>query len=1033
MSVPHRGLAGPAAQRTGTRSAQLVLIGCLAVLLLAPMSSAPIGRSGATTPLPGEGRASPTLDLAAAANSLASGGGPAAGSPGACDFETGLSAACHFLGGPGSAPSAPTPPVWTNISANASTPPSGRILGSMVWDDAEGYVLLFGGCTAYSCNGGMDGDTWIFQDGQWTQLNPSNAPSARAIAATAYDAADREVVLFGGLGSTPAAGCSPYCSATNDTWTYRGGVWTNLSANLSTTPAGRYRAAMAYDAEDGYVVMFGGTPSSSATAVVYNQTWTFFNQRWTLLTPKGHPVPKFRADMAYDTADHYVVLYGGCQFIAASPCATTQTWTYAGGVWTNETKNESAFPNARVYFGMSYDARDGYLLLVDGGASSSGPPVGGTWSFSAGVWTNLTKSLPLALSPPIRAEEMLAPDLADNATLLFGGYSGTPLLTSVPLLSDTWGFGPSVYANLHLNPRTLDLHQSAHLQVLAESDFPALTFWYRTLPIPCATQNASSLACVPGAEGNYTVTAQVNDSRGDAANTSLNLSVVADPAVASFGANPGVVTAGAHVNISVAVAGGAPPYHYAYQHLPSGCASLDRAYLVCAPTSSGAFTIEVQVTDAALYAVFDNTSLTVNSHPGVTSFVAAPSVLDLGQSTVLNLTLANGTGPFTYQYSGLPYGCASTNASVLSCVPKRTGLSTVFGEATDAFGFSTNSTVGVDVNPTLSVVSSGISSGGVIDLGNSVEFWLNATSGTAPYSYFFYGLPTGCISANASTMRCTPGATGNSTITGNVTDAVGVYRTVTYDLSVRAHLGIASAAATPAGVDIGVTTNLSVTFGGGTAPYTVSYVGLPGGCSSANVPVLACTPLVAGTYSIKAVVQDAYGATASSTIALTVNPDPGITGFAASPSTFPIGTGTTFQVNITGGTGAVQYVYQGLPTGCLSSDVAQLVCNPTGTGTFSVRVTVTDSLGLTSTAHVEVVVQAQSAGSPGPAVGGISGTTLDLLVAVVVLALLAGGVAALILWRRRAPPDEGAGDEGAVVEPAPPPWDEDAPGPDPPN
>ncbi|MCI4366319.1 MAG: hypothetical protein L3K08_01060 [Thermoplasmata archaeon] len=1023
MSTPRRGLATPSTPRTGVRYTRTAALLAMAALLILPIGPVASAAGPVHSPVSASTRASPSEALGAAAASLADGGGPARGSPGVCAFSSTGSASCQTGASPSSPPIGPRASEWTNLSANATNPPSGRILGSMVWDAYDGYVLLFGGCSAYTCNGGMDGDTWAFQNGQWVQLNPSNSPSARAISATAYDPADHEVVLFGGLGSTPAAGCAPSCVATNDTWTFSGGQWTNLTPNLTVSPSGRYRAAMTYDAADGYVVMFGGTTSSAVTGSALNDTWTFVNQKWKQITPKGHPVPRFRADMAYDAADGYAVLFGGCQFIAANPCATSQTWTYLNLVWTNETKNESSSPNPRVYFGIAYDGRDGALLLVDGGATSGGPPVGGTWSFVLGQWKNLSSGLTIA--PAIRAEVMLAPDPVDNSTLFFGGYNGTPLNPTLPLLSDTWGFGAPVYANAHLSPRTIDLHQSAALKVYAEANARPVGFWYSSLPSPCASANSSALSCAPGFIGSYRLRVAVNDSLGDSANASVNLSVVPDPSVSSYGVVPNTVTSGSMVNISVAATGGAVPYHYGYQHLPGGCGTVDRNYLDCSPSAAGTYTIEVQVTDAAAYSIFDNTSLRVNPRPGVTQFVAEPPVIDLGQSTVLNLSVANGTGPFTYQYSGLPNGCASANTSALTCTPKRTGPWSVFGEATDAFGYSTNSTAALTVNAKLAIFDFGLSSGGVIDVGKSVELWLNATSGTAPYSYFYYGLPTGCVSSNASSVLCTPAGPGNSTITGNVTDGVGVYRTVTYNLSVRARPTIQSVVAAPVGVDIGVATNLTVLYSGGTAPFGLLYSGLPGGCASANIATLGCIPQVAGVYTVMVVLTDAFGDHASSTVVVTVNPDPQITGFGASPSTFQIGSSTSLKVNVSGGTGAVQYVYQGLPTGCAPSDTGTLACTPTGTGTFTVHVTITDSLGQSASARAEIIVQPQVSASPGPGLGGASGTGLDLLIAGVAVAILAVGIAALLLRRRRSDSAENAADPGEVVEPSPSPWDED--------
>ena len=72
---------------------------------------------------------------------------------------------------------------------------------------------------------------------------------------------------------------------------------------------------------------------------------------------------------------------------------------------------------------------------------------------------------------------------------------------------------------------------------------------------------------------------------------------------------------------------------------------------------------------------------------------------------------------------------------------------------------------------------------------------------------------------------------------------------------------------------------------------------------------------------------------------------PTITSFAANPSTFVVGTGTSLNVDVAGGVGALTYNYTSLPTGCANSNVAILSCTPTKIGEYTTRVFVNDSMG----------------------------------------------------------------------------------------
>ena len=181
--------------------------------------------------------------------------------------------------------------IWTQLSISG---PSARADSAMVYDAADGYVLLFGGYNAP----GLLGDTWKFFAGTWTKLLPSLSPSARSGASAADDpaSADGYVVLFGGwTGGTNYLG---------DTWTFSAGSWTQLSASSSPFP--RAYAAMAYDYGDAVVVLFGGYNTGN----FLGDTWAFTDDYWMNL-PNSTPPQRSYSSITYDQADGYVLLFGG--------------------------------------------------------------------------------------------------------------------------------------------------------------------------------------------------------------------------------------------------------------------------------------------------------------------------------------------------------------------------------------------------------------------------------------------------------------------------------------------------------------------------------------------------------------------------------------------------------------------------------------------------------------------------------------------------------------------------------------------------
>jgi YVTN family beta-propeller protein len=171
---------------------------------------------------------------------------------------------------------------------------------------------------------------------------------------------------------------------------------------------------------------------------------------------------------------------------------------------------------------------------------------------------------------------------------------------------------------------------------------------------------------------------------------------------------------------------------------------------------------------------------------------------------------------------------------------------------------------------------------------------------------------------------------------------------------------ISSFAPTPAAISLGSPARFLVTATGGSGNYTYQYAGLPPGCLSSDTHLLTCTPLAAGTYSVRVYVNDTTGTgtetRATATTTLTVDPHDAITSFSATPANISLGSSTLLQVSVTGGTGALSYLYSGVPHGCSSLNTPSLACSPSAVGTFNVTVLVTDSTGSSVSASVTVVV-----------------------------------------------------------------------------
>ena len=158
---------------------------------------------------------------------------------------------------------------WTQLHP-AQSPP-GLTKTSMAYDSLTHQVVLFGG-DPYNIDGehgAPTNSTWVFDGTTWTQLAPPTAPAARVGASMVFDQALGRIVLFGGASTNPdATSASP--AVFDDTWSFDGTTWQQL--HPTTVPSGRFLAQMTYDSATQQIVLFGGALNTTSDA---NDTWTF--------------------------------------------------------------------------------------------------------------------------------------------------------------------------------------------------------------------------------------------------------------------------------------------------------------------------------------------------------------------------------------------------------------------------------------------------------------------------------------------------------------------------------------------------------------------------------------------------------------------------------------------------------------------------------------------------------------------------------------------------------------------------------------
>lgn len=170
--------------------------------------------------------------------------------------------------------------------------------------------------------------------------------TARNQFALADDPVRQQLVVFGGV---EIGGNTRY----DETWlldlTVDSRAWTK--AEPPQRPSPRTAPGLTYDPRLQQLVLFGGATTDGAT----DDTWTWDGSTWQQLTPATSPSPTALATLATDQRDRLVLL-------ERSASGAMETWTWEGTTWSRvKTVGE---PRYMTLFSTAYDATRQRLLLL---------------------------------------------------------------------------------------------------------------------------------------------------------------------------------------------------------------------------------------------------------------------------------------------------------------------------------------------------------------------------------------------------------------------------------------------------------------------------------------------------------------------------------------------------------------------------------------------------------------------------------------------------------------------------------------------
>jgi len=287
---------------------------------------------------------------------------------------------------------------------------------------------------------------------QWTRVDIA-APNALADEQLAFDEARGVVVLFGG---TALPNATPYHLAEWD-----GAQWLVPPLSGGAQPSGRARAALAFDAARGRLVVFGGRCEGAcpggAGPVVLDETWEY-SGTWTRVVTAVAPSPRYRASLAFDRARARCVLFGGTDGVQP---LLAETWEYDGTAWLQRAPLQQPPANGPMEYAPPLGgvalALPGQLWHWDGGSWNALPPAGTPSDAAAIAWDGARAVLvlysPLHGAPyewdgvtwTLRAAPAPVPDV--SFAMCYDAARRQVVWTSTldlgtPTFRDTWSYAP---------------------------------------------------------------------------------------------------------------------------------------------------------------------------------------------------------------------------------------------------------------------------------------------------------------------------------------------------------------------------------------------------------------------------------------------------------------------------------------------------------------------------------------------------------------------------------------------------------------
>lgn len=412
------------------------------------------------------------------------------------------------------------------------------------------------------------------------------------------------------------------------------------------------------------------------------------------------------------------------------------------------------------------------------------------------------------------------------------------------------------------------------------------------------------------------------------------------------------------ISVSASATGGSAPYRYTWDfgdmHNSTG-SSASHTY-----AADGNYQISMTVTDGAGASCSKDTVVQIQTTADLTCMASANVTSGTPPLSVrFSSTVSGGTPAYSYTWQ---FGDGSVS-HVANPTHAYTNIGTYTAKLTirDASGAQSSSSITITVTTSAATLTCSLGANPISGYAPlAVSFTGNADGGTAPYGYQWqFGDGATSTAKNPTHNYLTQ---GNYSARLIVTDAASetCQKTVLIQVTSRPAGLTCQANASPASGQAPLTVAFTCTASGGTSPYQYTWSFGDGGSSSVRSP--AHTFTTAGTYTSRVTVRDLAGATAQSTVTITVSAGtPALDCTAsATPTSGAAPLGVAFTGSATGGTTPYTYRWQ-FGDGSTSTQPSPNHTYQSG-GSYTATFTATDAGSNTCSKTISITVSQPPAG-----------------------------------------------------------------------